>query len=288
MRDNRIKSALDRLLAARYIRYLANDPLSFCHRYHDPADREVAAVIASSFAYGAVGIIFRTLETIFAELGTSPRRFAERFDPRKGLRTFRGFKHRFNDEYDLCALLWHIRRMLEEEKSVERFFLRFHDKTHRDVTESLNGYSAAARAMDYQPVFSRKALPKSFLFLFPAPFSGSACKRLCMFLRWVARPDDGVDLGLWRGVSPAQLIIPVDTHIHRISRYIGLSARKTADWSTANEITATLRRMDPTDPVKYDFALAHLGISDKCDGNDRAVCMSCGITEICSKNDKEM
>jgi len=286
MHDDRIKSVLDRLSEARSPRYLANDPLSFCHRYQDPADQEVAAIIASSFAYGSVGIILRNLESIFAELGPSPRRFVERFEPKRGLRAFSGFKHRFNDGRDLCALLWCIRLMIEQEGSAESFFLRFHDSRRLDVTEALNGYSAAARAMDYRPVFGQLGFPGEsyFPFFFPAPSSGSACKRLCMFLRWVARPADGIDLGLWRGVPPAHLVMPVDTHIQRISGYLGFSRRKTADWTMAREITAALRRFDPSDPVRYDFALAHIGISDGCNGSDPAICAECGIVGICPRN----
>jgi uncharacterized protein (TIGR02757 family) len=102
-----------------------------------------------------------------------------------------------------------------------------------------------------------------------------------MFLRWVVRPADGIDLGLWSGVTSGQLIIPVDTHISRIGRYLGFSARKSADWRMAREITAALRLLDPHDPVKYDFSLAHIGISDGCDGTDSHRCTPCRIREIC-------
>lgn len=281
-----IKSVLDRLSESRSPVHLANDPLSFCHRYEDPADREVAAVIAAAFAYGAVGIILRTLESIFAELGPSPRSFVERFEPRQGLRVFSRFKHRFNDGRDLCALLWCLRLMIEQSGSVEAFFLRSHDSGALDVTDSLNSYASAVRALDYRPVFGQDGFPESsyFPFLFPAPASGSACKRLCMFLRWVVRAADGIDLGLWQGISPSQLVIPVDTHIQRISRYLGFSARSSADWRMAREITAALRLLDPADPVKYDFSLAHLGISEKCTGNDPSICVTCNIAGICPQN----
>ena len=285
MRDDQIKAVLDRLSMTRSSRQLANDPLSFCHRYDDPADQEVAAIIASAFAYGAVGIILRTLESIFAELGPSPRRFVESFEPKNGLRTFSGFKHRFNDGRDLCALLWAIRLTIDEAGSVEGFFRRCHDSDAEDVTNSLNGYSAAIRSLDYRPVFGQREFPGDsyFPFLFPAPSSGSACKRLCMFMRWVVRPADGIDLGIWHGISPAQLIIPVDTHIQRISGYLDFSDRKSADWRMAREITAALRRFDPADPVKYDFALAHLGISEGCNGNDPDICAACAISGICAQ-----
>src|SRR6185369_289525 len=113
-----IKTILDRLYLGRSQTHLANDPLSFCHRFTDPADREVAAVIASAFAYGNVAIILRNLEAIFAVLGPAPRRFVERFDAKQGLRAFSGFKHRFNDGRDLCALIWAIRLMIEQSGNV--------------------------------------------------------------------------------------------------------------------------------------------------------------------------
>jgi uncharacterized protein (TIGR02757 family) len=281
-----IQASLDALYASRSQQHLGNDPLSFCHRYPDPVDREIAAVIASSFAYGSIVIILRTLEAIFAELGSSPRRYVENFDPRAGLRLFSRFKHRFNDGRDLSALLWGMRQMVEESGSIDAYFLRGHNAGDRDVSGSLNRYTAAVLALDYTAVFGTSAIPADsyFPFLFPAPASGSACKRLCMMLRWLVRPADGIDLGLWNGVSPAQLIIPVDTHISRIGRYLGLTGRKAADWRMAQEITAALRTFDPADPVKYDFSLAHLGISDGCDGKDPSRCISCPIVEICAQN----
>jgi uncharacterized protein (TIGR02757 family) len=281
-----IQTTLDALCTSRSSQHLANDPLSFCHRYPDPVDQEIVAVIASSFAYGSVVIILRSLEAIFAEMGRSPRSYVEKFDPQDGVHTFARFKHRFNDGRDLCALLWGMRQMLEQSGSIHSFFQMGHDPADEDVSGSLNRYTAAVLALDYTDVFGTHDIPHDsyFPFLFPAPASGSACKRLCMFLRWMVRPADGIDLGLWGGVSPAQLIIPVDTHISRISRYLGLTNRRAADWRMAQEITAALRVFDPADPVKYDFSLAHLGISDGCDGKDPSRCMSCQIVGICAQN----
>jgi len=278
-----IQAILDRLYESRSAVHLANDPLSFCHRYEEPGDREVAAVIAAAFAYGNVAVILRTLEGIFTSLGPSPRRSVERFDPKKGLRSFSGFKHRFNDSRDLCALLWALRSIVEQAGSVNAFFLDGHSPDAEDVTDGLNSYSRSVLALDYRPVFGAGGIPGDsyFPFLFPAPASGSACKRLCMFLRWVARPEDGIDLGLWRGISPSQLVIPVDTHIQRISGYLGFTARKGADWRMAREITASLRQFNPADPVKYDFSLAHLGISEGCNGSGPVACLTCPIAGIC-------
>lgn len=284
-----LKKILDQLYKERSGAHLANDPVSFCHRYDDPADREIAAVIASAFAYGAVANILRTLERIFRELGPSPRSFILNFDPEKGLKTFAGFKHRFNDGKDLCALLWALRLMIKDAGSVNGFFLKNHDPASIDVTDSLNAFTAAVLALDYTPVFKASSIPADsyYPFLFPAPASGSACKRLCMFLRWVVRTEDGIDLGLWQGVSPAQLLIPVDTHIRRISGYLGFSNRKSADWKMAREITDALLQLDPEDPVRYDFSLAHIGITEGCDGKTLSICLSCLLADVCRQSARQ-
>jgi uncharacterized protein (TIGR02757 family) len=282
-RDIRVRTILERLYAARSPQHLANDPLSFCHRYSDPADQETAAVIAAAFSYGGIKIILRTLDSIFGRLGPSPSSYVDSMDPGTALRMFSGFKHRFNDARDLVALMWAIRLMREDAGSVNAFFLRFHGASEKDVASALNGYSSAVLALDYRKVFGCRAAPAGscFPFFFPSPAAGSACKRLCMFLRWVVRPADGIDLGIWSGVSPSQLVMPVDTHISRICSYLGFTGRSSADWRMACEITAALRRFAPEDPVRYDFSLAHLGISEECTGADRLSCLSCTIREIC-------
>ena len=279
----KLKTVLDRLYAGRSATHLANDPLSFCHRYPDPADREIVGFIAASFAYGQVKIIRTNLEKIFSVMGPSPRRFVEEFEPAAGLALFAGFKHRFNDHRDLCALLLAARTMLEEADSIGEFFLGCHDPLAPDITASLVEYTAALLAMDYSPVFGTNRIPADsyFPFFFPSPASGSACKRLCMFLRWMVRPADGIDLGLWRDISPARLVIPVDAHIRRLGRCLGLTSRKQADWRMAVEITTALRQLDPDDPVKYDFSLCHLGISEGCDGKDRLRCLACPVVDVC-------
>lgn len=279
-----LKPILDRLYDSRSQPHLANDPLSFCHRYEHPEDREVAGLIASCLAYGKVSIILKNLETVFSRMGESPREFVESFEPKEGLRLFAGFKHRFNDARDLCALLLAARTMIEEADSIGDFFLGCFDPNADDLTPSLTAFSEALLALDYRPVFGKKSIPADsyFSFFFPSPASGSACKRLCMFLRWMVRPADGIDLGLWKEIPPAMLVIPVDAHIRRIGRFLGLTSRNQADWKMAREITASLRKLDAADPVKYDFSLCHLGISEKCDGKDLSRCLTCPIEGVCA------
>jgi uncharacterized protein (TIGR02757 family) len=176
--------------------------------------------------------------------------------------------------------------MLEEADSIGEYFLGCYDAAAEDITPSLIAFSAAILAMDYSPVFGR-AIPGDsyFRFFFPSPAAGSACKRLCMYLRWMVRPADGIDLGLWHDIPPAKLVMPVDAHIQRIGRYLRLTSRKQADWRMAREITAALRKLDPDDPVKYDFSLCHLGISAGCGGRDPLRCPGCPIATVCAPPD---
>lgn len=278
-----LKTTLDALSASRSPQHLANDPLSFCHRYPNPADREVVALIAAVFAYGSVKVIKASLERIFKQLGPSPAAFVDRFNPVRQQIAFDSFKHRFNNGDDLRALLWAIRQMREQAGSIEGFFLKFHDRSAATIEPGLIGFSTAVLDLDYRPVFGPAGLmaDSSFRFLFPSPQGGSACKRSCLFLRWVTRPDDGIDLGLWNIISPRQLVIPVDRHIERIGRLLGLTSRRTPDWRMALEITASLRRLNPDDPTHYDFSICHLGISAGCVGKRSAVCHNCPITAHC-------
>lgn len=278
-----LKPILEKLYASRSQAHLTNDPLSFCHRFSTPEDQEIAGLIASSFAYGGVKIILRTLEKIFAVVGTSPRLYVERFSPKKELPRFDGFKHRFNDSRDLCALFLAARQMIEENGSVQSFFRQGYRSDAEDIGPALISYSQRVTAMNYSAVFDSPQPPANsyFPFFFPSPEGGSACKRLCMYLRWMVRPADGIDLGIWSEVSPSKLIIPVDTHIQKISRNLGLTTRKQADFRMAREITAALRRLDPNDPVKYDFSLCHLGISEGCSGAIGPACNECPVISVC-------
>src|SRR6185369_535265 len=173
--------------------------------------------------------------------------FVERFDPEEGADLFAGFKHRFNDSRDLCALLYAIRLIIEDAGSIEAFFRKAYDEQQEDLGDAMGIFSSSILGFDYTPVFGQPAPPESsyFRFLFPSPEAGSACKRLCMYLRWMVRPADGIDLGIWQTIPPAKLVIPVDAHIQRICRLLGFTSRKQADWKMALEITTQLRKFDP-------------------------------------------
>jgi len=283
-----MKVILDDLYSSRSLRYLQNDPLSFCHRYTEVLDQEIVGLIASSFAYGKVNSIKQSVEKILAVLTPSPHHFVESFDPAFSMAELAGFKHRFNNDLDLCALFYAIKTMLDQAGSIGEYFLRYYDNQAEDLTSSLAGFTSSILQMNFTPVYGSRSFPSNshFPFFFPSPASGSACKRLCMFLRWMVRPADGIDLGLWKAIPPSKLVIPVDAHIQRISRFLGLTRRKQADWRMAQEITAALKTFDPEDPVKYDFSLCHIGISEGCRGKRREACLTCSISEICGEHQK--
>jgi uncharacterized protein (TIGR02757 family) len=173
--------------------------------------------------------------------------------------------------------------MIEESGSIGDFFLKGYSSGQRNVKEALSAFSRSVLSLDSSAVYGGKTLaPKAGVrFFFPDPADGSPCKRLNLYLRWMVR-SDRLDFGQWDGVDPAKLVIPLDTHIARISKNIGLTRRASPDWKMAEEITEALKALDPADPVKYDFALCRLGILDKCPKiADAAKCESCLIKQIC-------
>ena len=282
--ERAVKKCLDRLVKTFDARYLASDPLEFVHKYDDPADQEVVGLIASSFAYGRVDGIKRSVSAILEAMGASPARFTTRFDPAKGRSFLSGFKHRFNDSKDVSCLIYFARQMIESCGSIGEFFIKGYSPSDQNIKTALSMFVTDALSLDHGGIYGTKRLPAraGVRFFFPNPQDASPCKRLNLYLRWMARPNDSVDLGLWKKVSPAKLVIPVDTHIARISRLIGLTERNGADWKSAEEITASLARFDPADPVKYDFALCRLGILDQCPSRrDDKKCARCEIRGIC-------
>ncbi len=270
---------LEGVLRGRSAAFLANDPLSFPRRYADPADREAAAVLAAVLAYGRVASIRASLEDLFGRMPQGPAHFIRGFEPRD-VRRLAGFRHRFNTGDDIAALCWALRGGIEEAGSLEALFLAGDERESADIGAALHRFSSRLLQTDLAPLFGRRT-PGGFSYLLPSPSGGSACKRLCMFLRWVCRPDDGVDLGLWKGVSPSRLVLPLDTHTARITVLLGLATKRTPGWKMALEATESLRRLDPADPIRFDFALSHLGISEGCTGKKGRWCLECAVKGLC-------
>jgi uncharacterized protein (TIGR02757 family) len=268
-RTERLRDKLESLRVRYDASYLSSDPLEFPHRFQDPVDREVVGLVASSLAYGNVKIIRKSVERVLSPLGRNPGSRVTRTDAKEMLRELRGFRHRWTRARDVACLFTFAGRMIEERGSIGAFFAESY--VEGDMAGSLRRFSERAIALDHGGLYRSRALPKDagVRFFFPNPLTGAA-KRLNMYLRWMARPDDGVDLGLWRFVPTRDLVIPLDTHIFRIGRHLGWTARKTPGFRTALDVTRCLARFDPEDPVKYDFALSRLGILEGCPRHLRA------------------
>ena len=265
-------------------KHLSSDPVQFVHRYDDPRDREVAGLIASVFAYGNVKSVLRTVDGALNYLGPTPSRTIASFDPRRDIRRVRGFYHRFNTSRDLAVLFWIIRRALEDYGSLESAFTSALSSNDADITGALESFCKILLGFGHEQFYPRGELKRRIgvRFLFPRPSEGSACKRLNLYLRWMARPEDGIDCGVWTRVAPRQLVIPLDTHIARISSYIGLTGMRSPGWSMALDITRSLRCLHASDPLRYDFALCHLGIAGDCPRKrNLEKCVRCPILAIC-------
>ena len=262
-----MKAVLDRLYADFNYADSAIDPIQIVRRFERDDDREIAGFIAGALAFGRVTSILQSIERVLAVTGSAPAAYVRQFDPRRDGPAFADIVHRWTRGPDLVALLWLLRQMLDRAGSVEGFFLEGDDPSAPDVEGAVERFSDRALGLDLKTAYGRVPRPSANQpgvgYFFPRPSKGSGCKRLNLFLRWMVRRD-ALDLGVWRGVSPSRLIIPLDTHVIRVGRCLRLTAYTSPGWRMASDITASLRRLDPDDPVKYDYALCHLGMMNAC------------------------
>ena len=264
MRDEDLRVRLDALYARYDHRFVDPDPLQFVRAQKSRGDREVVGLVASALAYGSVVQIKRSIAAVVATLGPRPAEAVRHLEPRDAARRLEAFRHRWSDGRDVTCLLFFIRQMLATHGSIEAFFASGHPRNAEDVGPALASFSRRALALDHGGLYRGRRLPATagVRFFFPNPEDGSACKRLNLYLRWMARRD-GVDLGVWSAVDPAHLVIPVDAHVFAIARRIRLTRYKSPGWAMALDITRRLRRLDPRDPVKYDFAFHRMGLWKK-------------------------
>ena len=234
--------------------FIHPDPLEFLYYYEDFYDREIVAFIASSLAYGRVANILKSVSSVLELMKPTPRVFLKRTSLKNMRRIFSGFRHRFTDDRKLCAMLYGVKEVLERHGSLQACFSA---GLNCDDDTILPALSAFTREMT-------ECAGDNLYHLVPSPTRGSACKRLNLFLRWMVRSDD-VDPGEWENVPASKLIVPVDTHMHKICLLLGLTARKHADIRAATEITKAFRTIAPADPVRYDFSLTRLGIRKDAD-----------------------
>ena len=235
---------------------LKPDPLQFLHLFNDEKDIEVMGLIASIFAYGSVKQIINSLNKIIEITKNEPYNFTMQFDFQKDKIKLNGLKHRFYTEKDITHLFFLIQTAYREFGSLKNLFSMGFDKNDENVKNGITNFSEYF-LNSYKRMYGN--FSNGIKFMFPLPQKESACKRMNLFLRWMVRKDE-LDLGLWNEISPNKLIIPVDTHIARICKQLKLTNRKNVNWKMAEEITGKLKRFDPVDPVKYDFALCHIGM----------------------------
>lgn len=239
--------------------YLGIDPLVTLHRFRNRDDLEVAALVAAVLSYGRVETTIRNVDDLFRRMEYRPAAFMKNTGHACKRRAFRGFRHRFNSGNDMALLLQSVAPLIDTCGSLESFFADAFARSATGIRGALERFSGVVREVAGTVVGE---VPPSFFFLVPTPAGGGACKRLNMYLRWMVRPEDGIDFGIWNRIAPSELVIPVDTHIARVARAIRITRRKAVNWRMAEEITAYLKRIDGADPVRFDFSLCRFGMLD--------------------------
>ena len=290
-RDAAVKAALDVVRGREdLIARRANDPVEFVHRHRAREDRELVALLAASCAFGNVKAIRLKLAELLDRIGPRPARAAD--DAEALAARLLGFKHRVFRGEDLAKLLIGARRVQRSAGSLGAAFQRELARVDREqgdeepearMREALASFCDVIRAEGGlpragQPDPTGRRGPSHLL---SDARAGSGAKRLLLFLRWMVRPADGIDLGLWK-VPAQRLLVPVDVHIHKLARNLGLTRRRDLSWKTSVEITRALARFDPADPTRYDFSLCHMGMVQRCPSRPDAVrCEGCGVRPVC-------
>jgi uncharacterized protein (TIGR02757 family) len=280
MNSAALKPELDRLYQSFNYQHSAIDPIQIVRRYTRPDDLEVVAFCAASLAFGRVASVLQSIERLVAIMGHRPAEYVRRFEPARDAAAFAGLVHRWTRERDLIALLWIIRQMLERSGSIEGFFVEGYDEAAPDLAGALDNFSARAMALDLKAAYGRIPKRPGVGYFFPSPSKGSACKRLNLFLRWMVR-HDALDLGVWTRVSASKLVVPLDTHVIRVGRCLQLTRYTSPGWKMACDITASLTRIDPADPVRYDFSICHLGMMNACGFSRAQGDAQCPLRGVC-------
>jgi uncharacterized protein (TIGR02757 family) len=257
-----------------------NDPIAWVKSYFRKEDQEVTALIAALFSYGRVNQIKSTLFKIAGYLGNSPAKKIKRSNASDWTKIIGvDFKHRFNDSKDLIFLLSWIGEALRQSETLENFFTLPNSKPNEfpqlSLVELIESFTSRLTELPCTPlIYLRKP---GIVFLLPLPSRKSACKRMMLFLRWVVGTGS-MNLGLWNKISKSELMIPLDTHVYRISKHLGLTKRNDYSLKTAHEITESLKLLDAGDPTRFDFAICHMGISQKCP--NQVTSQSCGLCHL--------
>ncbi|MBN1593761.1 MAG: TIGR02757 family protein [Candidatus Coatesbacteria bacterium] len=258
MRTDLKKNVLEQLYE-KYNRreYVHPDPIEFLYYFDTVGDREIVGLIASSLAYGRVVQILRSIKMVLDKIGPSPREFLLNVSEEELRRRLLRFKHRFTTGEEMVEMLLSAKSLIERHGSLHECFTSGLNDKETTVLQALERFSDKLISRNGDREGAKNSL-------IPSPGLGSACKRINLFLRWMVREDE-VDPGGWDGVPKSKLMIPLDTHMHRIGLALGLTGKKCADGRCAAEITEAFRKIEPDDPARYDFALTRLGIRPDCD-----------------------
>lgn len=272
---------LDRLYLDYNREDSALDPVQIVRRYSRREDQELVGFCAAALAFGRVQSVLNTVNTLAAVLGPAPSAYVRRFDPKAPHPELRAMVHRWIRGVDIVALLWVLRQMLDEAGSIEAFFAAGYAAEAVDIGEALDSFSRRAMALDLRSVYGRRLPARAGVgYFFPRPTAGSGCKRLNLFLRWMVRRDE-IDLGAWTSIPASKLIVPLDTHVIRLGRCLRLTTYTSPGWRMAADITASLRAIDPVDPVRFDFSLCHVGMMNACGFGRRQGDAQCPLKGFC-------
>ena len=257
-------SELKRLLEQTHREFVATnevtrDAIEPALKYSARRDQEFAGFISAIFAYGKISQIQKNVNAALLPMGSEPVEWLKDSRPKLIWESVKGWKHRFNTDENLYTLLLLLRSVYRNEGSIEELVDVQKTDTAYEVLEKLVNRLTSQRLKGGS---KSPAMDKSFWHMLPKPSSGSACKRLNLFLRWMVGKSE-MDLSLWTKMQTKQLIMPIDVHIMRQARLLGLTTRKSADWKTAVEVTEALRKLDANDPTRFDFALCHLSINGR-------------------------
>ncbi len=296
-KKRKLKKRLDHLYSRYKAEYLESDPICLVHRYNAPQDVEIVGLLAALFAFGRVSSIIQSVERILDTMHGKPSHYLTHSGTNKIVKDFAGFQYRFVRGVDLSALLIALKRCYKDYESLGRY-LRDHSeeglmlspatskKSHPLKDEKIWRCCLLLRTTLYnygvEAVGKKElTLTRGFAHLLADPSKGSACKRWFLFFRWMVRKD-GVDFGIWDFIKPGELLMPVDTHIARISSLMGLTSQKAAGAQMVKEITDHLRMIHPKDPLKYDFAITRLGILRECPRKRvEELCGKCAMKDVC-------
>ncbi len=275
------KTRLDQLYSTYDATYIFSDPLQLIKTFPDPRDQEVAAVMISAMAFGHVQQIIKAGKFCLDLMDHTPRTFVDRFLPEIEIVRWKKFYYRMVKPTDMLRLLFTLKLILQKHDSLAGWISSKYDDADDHLGITWARCVREIKSIDAGEWQWKRSRGIGFGHLLPDPLNKSACKRANLLLRWMVRKDN-VDCGIWSDLPASKLIIPLDTHVQRISYNIGLTDREDLSWKTALEITESLRKLDPADPVKYDFAICRLGILQMCPKKrDLTKCAGCPIVEIC-------